>query len=460
MMKFHILTLFPEMVQQGLATSILGRAAEKNLISIDAVNIRDYTQDKHGKVDDYTYGGGAGMLMQAPPVYDAYRAVAGERKVRCVYLTPQGVPFTQRKARELSGEEELVLLCGHYEGIDERVLEEIVTDYISIGDYVLTGGELAAMVVVDAVARLVPGVLNNDESAETESFHNDLLEYPQYSRPEEWHGKKVPEVLLSGNHKKINAWRLEQSEKRTEERRPDLYAKYQEKQRVIKKLSTKKRIFIHMMETLARGRGEVLYAEGKNVLIHLPEIGNAMLNAEDEEHLEKMLPLIPKDVAEHSIVTVTNRWNERVREAFGYHGSMQCSQACYTRGEPLPVKHKDIRQLTEAEISYVAEHYHLGDDEYIRERIGAGEVFGIYIEGKLCGFIGSHDDGSMGMLYVEDNCRRQGLAASLESYLINRQRERGFVPYAHIVEGNEASTRLQERLGLNLSDPVIWWLYK
>ena len=174
MMKFHILTLFPEMVQHGLATSILGRAAEKNLISIDAVNIRDYTQDKHGKVDDYTYGGGAGMLMQAQPVYDAYRSVAGEKKIRCVYLTPQGEPFTQKKAKELSGEEELVLLCGHYEGIDERVLEEVVTDYISIGDYVLTGGELAAMVVVDAVARLVPEVLNNNESAETESFHKRL----------------------------------------------------------------------------------------------------------------------------------------------------------------------------------------------------------------------------------------------------------------------------------------------
>ena len=392
MMKFHILTLFPEMVQQGLATSILGRAAEKNLISIDAVNIRDYTQDKHGKVDDYTYGGGAGMLMQAQPVYDAYRVVAGDRKVRCVYLTPQGAPFTQKKARELSGEEELVLLCGHYEGIDERVLEEVVTDYISIGDYVLTGGELAAMVVVDAVARLVPGVLNNDESAETESFHNDLLEYPQYSRPEEWHGKKVPEVLLSGNHKKINAWRLEQSERRTEERRPDLYAKYQEKQKVIKKLSAKKRIFIHMMETLSRGLGEVLYAEGKNVLIYLPEIGNAMLNAEDEEHLEKMLPLIPKAVSGHSIVTVTDRWNERVSEILGYHGSMLCSQACYTRGEPLPVRHKDIRQLTVEEVPYVAEHYHLGDEIYVRERITAGDVFGIYIEGKLCGFIGCHND--------------------------------------------------------------------
>ena len=222
MMKFHILTLFPEMVQQGLATSILGRAAEKDLISIDAVNIRDYTQDKHGKVDDYTYGGGAGMLMQAQPVYDAYRVVAGDRKVRCVYLTPQGAPFTQKKARELSGEEELVLLCGHYEGVDERILEEIVTDYVSIGDYVLTGGELPAMVMIDAVSRLVPGVLNNEESAEFESFHDNLLEHPQYTRPVEFRGRKVPDVLLSGHHGNIDKWRREQSLKRTLERRPDL----------------------------------------------------------------------------------------------------------------------------------------------------------------------------------------------------------------------------------------------
>ena len=225
MMQVHILTLFPEMVQQGLATSILGRAAEKNLISINAVNIRDYTQDKHGKVDDYTYGGGAGMLMQAQPVYDAYRSVAGEKKIRCVYLTPQGEPFTQKKAKELSGEEELVLLCGHYEGIDERVLEEIVTDYVSIGDYVLTGGELPAMVMVDAISRMVPGVLTNDESGSTESFEGNLLEYPQYSRPEEWMGKKVPSILLSGDHKKVDEWRREQAILRTIERRPDLLKK-------------------------------------------------------------------------------------------------------------------------------------------------------------------------------------------------------------------------------------------
>ena len=222
MMKFHILTLFPKMVQQGLATSILGRAAEKNLISIDAVNIRDYTQDKHGKVDDYTYGGGAGMLMQAQPVYDAYRSVAGEKKIRCVYLTPQGAPFTQKKARELSGEEELVLLCGHYEGIDERVLEEVVTDYISIGDYVLTGGELAAMVVVDAVARLVDGVLPAAEVHTDESIVTGLLEYPQYTRPRVFEGRAVPDVLLGGDHEEIRKWRLARAFERTLEKRPEL----------------------------------------------------------------------------------------------------------------------------------------------------------------------------------------------------------------------------------------------
>ena len=239
-MKFHILTLFPEMVMNGLNTSIIGRAAAQGLLSLNAVNIRDYTLDKHGKVDDYPYGGGAGMLMQAQPVYDAYQAVVGEEKPRTIYVTPQGTPFTQKMAEEFATEEELVFLCGHYEGIDERVLEEIVTDYVSIGDYVLTGGELPAMVMIDAISRLVPGVLNNEVSAETESFNNDLLEYPQYSRPEEWHGKKVPQVLLSGNHKNINQWRLEQSEERTAKRRPDLYEKYQEKKRIIKKLSRKK----------------------------------------------------------------------------------------------------------------------------------------------------------------------------------------------------------------------------
>lgn len=230
MLNFHILTLFPEMVMQGLHTSILGRAAERGDISIEAVNIRDFTMDKHGKVDDYTYGGGAGMLMQAQPVFDAFQFVVDRISQnsarRVIYVTPQGKTFHQEMAKELSLEENLIFLCGHYEGIDERVLEEIVTDEISLGDYVLTGGELAAMVMVDAIARLVPGVLHNGESAQTESFGDGLLEYPQYSRPEIWHEKRVPEILLSGDHAKVDAWRLEQSLLRTKERRPDLYEKY------------------------------------------------------------------------------------------------------------------------------------------------------------------------------------------------------------------------------------------
>ena len=229
------MTLFPEMVQNGLHTSVIGRAEEKGYISVHAVNIRDYTLDKHNKVDDYTYGGGAGMLMQAQPVYAAYRAIVDgmdkKKAGRVIYVTPQGKTFHQEMARQLSREEELIFLCGHYEGIDERVLEEIVTDEISLGDYVLTGGELAAMVMVDAIARLVPGVLHNGESAQTESFGDGLLEYPQYSRPEIWHEKRVPEILLSGDHAKVDAWRLEQSIRRTKERRPDLYEKYMQTHR-------------------------------------------------------------------------------------------------------------------------------------------------------------------------------------------------------------------------------------
>ena len=262
-MNFHILTLFPEMVENGLKTSIIGRAVAGGLLSIEAVNIRDFAFNKHQSVDDYPYGGGAGMLMQAEPVYLAYKdieeriqkriqnakmqnaeteeqdaevkvqnagiqdaeTVSPDKKLRVVYLSPQGKTFDQKMAEELAEEEDLVLLRGHYEGIDERVLEEIVTDYVSIGDYVLTGGELPAMVMVDTISRLVPGVLHNDVSAEFESFQDNLLEYPQYSRPEEWHGKKVPPVLLSGHHANIEKWRREQSILRTYERRPDLLEK-------------------------------------------------------------------------------------------------------------------------------------------------------------------------------------------------------------------------------------------
>ena len=261
-MNFHVLTLFPEMIEQGVNTSITGRAINNGLLSINAVNIRDYAFNKHNSVDDYPYGGGAGMLMQAEPVYLAYEAVkeqidkrkqenikseevtstepadcsevrnsdlqdenSKKRPLRVVYLSPQGDVFNQKMAEEMAQEEDLVLLCGHYEGIDERVLEEIVTDYVSIGDYVLTGGELPAMVMMDSISRMVPGVLGNQESGETESFAGNLLEYPQYSRPEEWHGQKVPPVLLSGHHANIEAWRREQSVMRTAKRRPDLLKK-------------------------------------------------------------------------------------------------------------------------------------------------------------------------------------------------------------------------------------------
>jgi tRNA (guanine37-N1)-methyltransferase len=223
-MNYHILTLFPEMVLNGLHTSIIGRAAEKGLLSIEAIDIREYSTDKHRHVDDYPYGGGAGMVMQPMPICDAYDDLCEKigKKPRVIYMTPQGKVFNQKIAEELAREEDLVFLCGHYEGIDERALELIATDYLSIGDYVLTGGELPAMVMIDCISRLIPGVLNNDTSAEFESFHDNLLEYPQYTRPEEYKGLKVPEVLLSGHHKNIDAWRREQSIKRTLERRPDL----------------------------------------------------------------------------------------------------------------------------------------------------------------------------------------------------------------------------------------------
>ena len=227
-MNFHVLTLFPQMIMDGLGTSITGRALESGAMTLEAIDIRDYSTNKHMKVDDYPYGGGAGMVMQAAPVCAAYDALVEKlgRKPRVVYMTPQGYTFNQKMAQEFAQEEDLVILCGHYEGIDERALERIVTDFVSIGDYVLTGGELPAMVVIDTVSRLVPGVLHNCESAETESFENGLLEYPQYTRPEVFEGMKVPDVLLSGHHAKIEAWRHEKSLERTKKYRPDLYEEH------------------------------------------------------------------------------------------------------------------------------------------------------------------------------------------------------------------------------------------
>ncbi len=250
MKQYFILTLFPEMVEQTLSHSIMGRAQKDGLISIKAVNIRDYTLNKQKHVDDYPYGGGAGMLMQGQPIYDAYQSIMPQAAgARVVYLTPQGRTFTQSIAEELAREESLVFLCGHYEGIDERLIEEIVTDELSIGDFVLTGGELAAAAVIDAVSRLTPGVLGKEESFVDESFSDGLLEYPQYTRPPVFMGREVPEVLLSGHHENVAKWRREQALLRTAETRPDLLAKAV--------LTEKDRLFL-------RGHGIDIVKKGKN----------------------------------------------------------------------------------------------------------------------------------------------------------------------------------------------------
>ena len=232
-MNIEIMTLFPDMVMNGINTSITGRAIKNGLISVNATNIRDYSLSKHGQVDDYPYGGGAGMVMMPEPIDRCYHDIIKRlgydedgykngKRIRCIYMSPQGRTFNQGIAKELSEEEDIIILCGHYEGVDQRILDMIVTDEISIGDYVLTGGELAAMVITDAVSRLVPGVLNNDDSAVYESFHSGLLEYPQYTRPAEYKGVKVPDIILSGDHKKVLEWRHEESLKNTRLKRPDL----------------------------------------------------------------------------------------------------------------------------------------------------------------------------------------------------------------------------------------------
>lgn len=220
-MKFDVLTLFPEMFSP-LKQSILGKAEEKGLININLINIRDFSKDKHKKVDDTPYGGGAGMVIRPDVVYDAYTSIKDD-KAKVIYLSPQGKTLNQQKVEELSNEQHLILICGHYEGIDQRVLEELEVEEISIGDYVLTGGELPAMVLIDSVSRYIEGVLTK-ESIEEESFSNNLLEYPQYTRPEEFMGRKVPEVLLSGHHENIRKWRYEKQLEITKQKRPDLYS--------------------------------------------------------------------------------------------------------------------------------------------------------------------------------------------------------------------------------------------
>ena len=227
-MKFHVLTLFPEMFSGVLHDSMLGRAEKKNIIEFNIVNIRDFACNKHNRVDDYPYGGGRGMVMQAEPIYRAYESICNEtgEKPHVIYMSPKGTVFSQGKAVELSLKKDLLILCGHYEGVDQRIIDEIVDEEISIGDYVLTGGEVPAMVVIDSVSRMVEGVLSNEDSFTDESHYSGLLEYPHYTRPPVFMGREVPEVLLSGNHALIEKWRMEKSLEETEKKRPDMLEKY------------------------------------------------------------------------------------------------------------------------------------------------------------------------------------------------------------------------------------------
>lgn len=226
-MKINIMTLFPEMCESVLSESIIGRAREKGYVEINCINIRDYTLDKHRRVDDAPYGGGMGMLMQTQPIADCYKAICekSENKNHLIYMSPCGEVLTQKKVKELATLDEITILCGHYEGIDQRVIDTLVDEQISIGDYVLTGGELPALVLADSISRMLEGVLPNDEAKELESHYNGLLEYPQYTRPYEWNGLKVPDVLMSGHHGNVDKWRREQSLIMTAKYRPDMLEK-------------------------------------------------------------------------------------------------------------------------------------------------------------------------------------------------------------------------------------------
>ena len=466
-MNFYVMTLFPEMIRQGVQDSILGRAVQNGVFSLEAVNIRDYTEDKHKKVDDYPYGGGAGMLVQAQPVYDCYMSVRnrieekrGKSNTRVVYLTPKGKVFHQKMAEEFAKEEDIIFLCGHYEGIDERVLEEIVSDYVSIGDYVLTGGELPALVMMDAIARLLPGVLNNETSADVESFHNDLLEYPQYSRPERWRGKEVPAVLLSGNHKKIGEWRLEQSEIRTEKIRPDLYEKYLRRKKIIEKMCEKnKALYADMSESLRRGRGELIYDGKEGAVVWDKEADTCFLAVFSEAEAEKIVDAIPAKADIHQFVLHQECLLPPMERRYRIVEKMICRRAVYNRKLPLPISgNVVIKRLDESWLEEISSHYTMGSKEYVKERLKGGNMFGAFIGGNLAGFAGEHIEGSLGMLEIYKEYRRRGIAESLEAYMINYHLAKGYLPYGDVVAGNEPSFELQRKLGLKITREAFYWV--
>lgn len=476
-MNFHVLTLFPDMVVNALKTSITGRAVDNGTISINAVNIRDFSTDKHKKVDDYPYGGGAGMLMQAQPVYDAYKSVVetipAENKKRVVYVTPQGYTFNQKMAANFSNNDDLIIICGHYEGIDERVLEEIVTDYVSIGDYVLTGGEWAAMIMIDAISRMVPGVLHNEISAETESFQGYLLEHPQYTRPEVWHEKEVPEVLLSGNQKKINDWKLEESKKRTMERRPDLFEKYFVLNECKEKLMQQKMVHMDMIEMIARGRAILVAKDNNNILLQDVETGYFHYSGVDKDFfitLPRETRLSIKKIILHQEEMV-----EPVQKLLNLDNKLVCYQAVYTQRERLPItglyrgdgqpteNGLTIRKLSMEYAHAVQEEYNnaeyqkVEDEDYIKDRIEKNCMYGAFIGDELAGFIGMHNDDSIGMLRVFEQYRGRHIGKALQTFMINRLLEMGFIPYGQFLIGDEGSENLQKSLGMYMSKtPVIW----
>lgn len=462
-MNFHVLTLFPNLVTAGLSGSMIGRALEKGSIRINAVNIRDFTEDKHKKTDDYIYGGGAGLLLQAQPVYDAYKSVlagiGAGRKVRTIYLTPQGRTFHQGMAQELAQEEDLIFLCGHYEGVDERVLEQVVTDYVSLGDFVLTGGEPAAVVMIDAIARLVPGVLHNGDSVMEESFSGYLLEYPQYTRPEVWKGERVPEALLSGDHKRIREWRRQKAEERTRLYRPDLYAAYEALMQCRRDLLQNKLHHMDMAELICREKAELLYHDGEGTLLRERKSGTLMITVKSKEAGERILDaFLAQDGEIPKLLTAKQAFMEEVIEKRLHMTLSTCDvQAVYTRKEAPPIKPHDIRQLCTAHLEMVLQHYDLADEVYLLDRLSNGAVFGIFVENTLAGFIGEHAEGSMGMLTVFPAYRRRGLAAALESFMIHRTLQKGYTPFCYVVEENQASVKLQEKLGLYMAKEKVWW---
>ena len=467
-MKIDVLTLFPEFIESGFSTSILGRACENGLLNVNTVNIRDFSKDKNGRVDDYTYGGGAGMLMQAQPVYDAFKSLklnkenaAGDvaadgitRKQRVIYVTPQGKPFKQSDAISLSKEEEIVFLCGHYEGIDERVLDKIVTDRFSIGDYVLTGGELPALVMIDAIARLIPGVLGNETSADVESFYGDLLEYPQYTRPEIWEGESVPSELLTGNPKEVAAFRRSKAEILTKKVRPDLYEKYELRNKYIKELLKDKRNNIQLIEALRRGTGEIIHTGP--LIIYMPCDELVLVDTSAVMDVKEFFDIIPDNI--HSIV-VSKEFGDILKDVPGLEKSCDVYNYVYTENVHRKIKNKDIRLLDEKYADFVGKAYELGGYEYAVSRVRDGVVYGIFEDDEIAGFIGCHAEGSIGMLYIDEKYRHKGYAADLESFMFNKDLELGRIPYGQVVLGNEASIKLQEKMGVYGGDKILTWLH-